>query len=153
MSKLSELNMHCFSYLSFFICKTFKITLSYCGLRSPQLLITVTLLYNRSLNLSLMSAWNSTPGKTNDFSFSLHTLPSAFSTLQATSYCCKPSFYFLDFAWHEMIQYLSFGVSSSFTHLAANDQIDFTVFKAEQCSTVCEYHIFFLHICAWMYTS
>lgn len=35
-----------------------------------------------------------------------------------------------------MIQYLSFCVSSTFTHLAANEQIDFAVFKVEKYSTV-----------------
>lgn len=44
-----------------------------------------------------------------------------------------------------MIQYLSFCVSSTFTHLAANDQIDFAAFKVEKYSTVYRYHILFTH--------
>lgn len=145
MSKSSELNMHYLPYLSCF--------LSVSHLKLPSVIV----------DYAVCSYWWQSPCCTTELetypscqpdvapwikstaSYSpLHTPPSVFSSLHSTSYYYK--FKFLkDYTQHEIIQYLSFCVSSKFTHLAANDQIDFAVFKAEKYSTAYRYHILFTH--------
>lgn len=51
-----------------------------------------------------------------------------------------------------MIQYLSFCVSSTFTYLSENDQIDFAIFKAESILPIIDI-TFSLHINSLMHTS